>query len=120
MPMVCSAVVTVLPPGVFMTTTPFLVAAGISTLSRPLPARPTTLSFAAFSSRPAVTLVADRMMSASYSPMIFSISSTEVLLRASTSSPAFLSMSTPTGARLSLMRTFMIPPKRIYRPPPPS
>ena len=65
MPMVCSAVVTVLPPGVFMTTTPFLVAAGMSTLSRPLPARPMTLSFAAFSSSAAVTLVAERMISAS-------------------------------------------------------
>ena len=44
---VCSAVVTVLPPGVFMTTMPRRVAAGVSTLSRPEPARPTTFSFSA-------------------------------------------------------------------------
>ena len=39
--MVCSAVVIVLPPGVFMTTMPRRVAASVSTLSKPVPARPT-------------------------------------------------------------------------------
>ena len=37
-----SAVETVLPPGVFITTTPRCVAASTSTLSTPTPARPTT------------------------------------------------------------------------------
>ena len=37
-----SAVEIVLPPGVFMTTTPRCVAASTSTLSTPTPARPTT------------------------------------------------------------------------------
>jgi hypothetical protein len=44
-----------------MTTTPRAVAAGMSTLSTPIPARPTTLSLVAASSRSAVTLVAERM-----------------------------------------------------------
>ena len=40
----CWAVVTFDPPGVFMTTMPFFVAAATSTLSTPMPARPMTLS----------------------------------------------------------------------------
>ena len=40
----CSAVVIELPNGVFMTMTPRAVAAGMSTLSTPMPARPTTFS----------------------------------------------------------------------------
>ena len=60
MAMVCSAAVTELPWGVFMTTMPRLVAAFMSTLSTPVPARPTTLSRAARSTSSAVTLVAER------------------------------------------------------------
>ena len=45
MAMACSAVVIELPKGVFITTTPAAVAAGMSTLSTPMPARPMTLSF---------------------------------------------------------------------------
>ena len=45
MAMACSAVVMALPKGVFITTTPRAVAAVTSTLSTPMPARPTTLSF---------------------------------------------------------------------------
>jgi hypothetical protein len=56
-----SAAALELPPGVFMTTTPLAVAAGMSTLSRPDPARPTTLRLPAAESRSAVTLVALRM-----------------------------------------------------------
>ena len=48
--MACSAVVIELPNGVFITMTPRAVAAGMSTLSTPMPARPTTLSRVAFSS----------------------------------------------------------------------
>ena len=58
--MVCSAAVTEFPWGVFMTTMPRFVAASISTLSTPVPARPTTLSRVARSSRSGVTLVAER------------------------------------------------------------
>ena len=57
----CSAVVMELPKGVFMTMTPFAVAAGISTLSTPMPARPITFRFVACSRILAVTLVAERM-----------------------------------------------------------
>ena len=58
--MVCSAVVTELPNGVFITTTPRAVAASRSMLSMPMPARPTTLRWGAASSTRAVTLVAER------------------------------------------------------------
>ncbi len=57
----CSAVVIELPNGVFITITPRAVAAGMSTLSTPMPARPTTFSFVACSSSLAVTLVAERI-----------------------------------------------------------
>ena len=45
----CSAVVIELPNGVFITMTPFAVAAGMSTLSTPMPARPITFRFFALS-----------------------------------------------------------------------
>ena len=51
----CSAVVIELPKGVFITITPFFEAAGMSTLSTPMPARPMTLRLVARSS----TLVGD-------------------------------------------------------------
>jgi hypothetical protein len=51
----CSAVVTELPVGVFITTMPRRLAAGISTLSTPMPARPTTLSLCASSMTRGVT-----------------------------------------------------------------
>jgi hypothetical protein len=57
----CSAVVMELPKGVFMTMMPRREAAGMSTLSTPIPARPTTLRFVAASISLAVTLVAERM-----------------------------------------------------------
>ena len=43
----CSAVVIELPNGVFITMMPLAVAAGMSTLSTPMPARPITLRFCA-------------------------------------------------------------------------
>ena len=43
--MACSAVVIELPNGVFITMMPLAVAAGMSTLSTPMPARPITFSF---------------------------------------------------------------------------
>ena len=57
----CSAVVIELPNGVFMTMMPRAVAAGMSTLSTPMPARPITFRLFAASSILAVTLVAERM-----------------------------------------------------------
>ncbi len=57
----CSAVVTVLPKGVFMTMTPFWEAVGMSTLSTPIPARPITFRLAPASMISAVALVAERM-----------------------------------------------------------
>jgi hypothetical protein len=59
--MACSAVVTELPKGVFITITPRFDAAGMSTLSTPIPARPMTLSLVAASSTLSETLVAERM-----------------------------------------------------------
>jgi hypothetical protein len=61
----CSAVVIELPNGVFITMMPLAVAAGISTLSTPMPARPITLSFVALSMIFAVALVAERIASPS-------------------------------------------------------
>ena len=55
----CSAVVTALPNGVFITIIPFFVAAFLSILSVPIPALPMTLSFLAFLMILSVTLVAD-------------------------------------------------------------
>ena len=61
MAMACSAVVIELPKGVFITTTPAAVAAGISTLSTPMPARPTTFSRVAAATTSLSTLVALRI-----------------------------------------------------------
>ena len=61
MEIACSAVVTVFPPGVFITTMPLLDAAGMSTLSRPVPALPMTFRLSAAAMISAVTLVAPRM-----------------------------------------------------------
>ena len=63
--MACSAVVIELPKGVFITTIPLAEAAGMSTLSTPMPARPMTLRLSALASRSAVALVAERMASPS-------------------------------------------------------
>ncbi|MNX99751.1 hypothetical protein D3C86_1322180 [compost metagenome] len=59
--MACSAVVMELPNGVFMTMIPRREAAGISTLSTPMPARPMTLRLVAASISFSVALVAERM-----------------------------------------------------------
>jgi len=66
MPMVSSATATEFPPGVFITTTPFRVAASTSMLSTPTPARPMTFSRPGCSMVSAVTLVALRTASTSY------------------------------------------------------
>ncbi len=63
MAMACSAVVIVLPCGVFITTTPRAVADFTSILSTPIPARPTTFRLLAAASSSRVTLVAERTAS---------------------------------------------------------
>ena len=108
MEMACSAVVTALPKGVFITTTPALVAALKSTLSTPIPARPTTFSLSAFASNSGVTLVAERIASPSYSPIISPSSSGLRPGLKSTSIPASLKISIASGASLSLINTFII------------
>ena len=60
MAMACSAVVMELPNGVFMTTMPAAVAAGMSTLSTPMPARPITFMDLAAASTALSALVAER------------------------------------------------------------
>ena len=64
--MACSAVVMALPKGVFITTIPALVAAGMSTLSTPMPARPMTFSDFAAAITSASALVAERTARPSY------------------------------------------------------
>ena len=69
--MVCSAVLTVLPPGVFMTTMPLRVAAATSMLSTPTPARTMARSLPGFSSSSAVMVVPLRTMTPSARPQRF-------------------------------------------------
>mmetsp|Transcript_25652 Transcript_25652/g.35259 ORF Transcript_25652/g.35259 Transcript_25652/m.35259 type:complete len:280 (-) Transcript_25652:198-1037(-) len=64
------AVLTVFPPGVFMTIMPCFVAAATSILSTPTPALPTILIFTACFKTSGVTFVADRTTKPSYSPII--------------------------------------------------
>src|SRR6516165_240501 len=103
----CSAVVIELPNGVFMTMMPRAVAAAISTLSTPIPARPMTFSPLAFSKSLAVTLVAERMASPS-KPLMASASLSLSLPRLgwkSTSTPRSLKICTAAGDSASEMRT---------------
>ena len=105
--MACSAVVIELPNGVFITITPLAVAAGMSTLSTPMPARPTTRSFLAFSSSFAVTLVAERMARPSKSPIIsasLSLSAPSLGWK-STSTPRSLKICTAASESASEMST---------------
>ena len=105
--MACSAVVIELPNGVFITMMPRAVAAGISTLSTPMPARPITLRRVAPASSFAVTLVAERMARPSKSPMIAASLSLSLprLGWKSTSTPRSLKICTAAGDSASEMRT---------------
>merc|ERR1712202_64780 len=67
---VCSAALSVFPPGVFITTTPHLVAAFRSKLSTPVPALPITLKLGHFSMMSAVIFVADPLQLL-HNPVIF-------------------------------------------------
>src|SRR5574340_1059977 len=108
MAIVCSAVVTVLPPGVFITTMPRRVAAGVSTLSKPEPARPTTFRRPAAAMTSAVTLVPDRTINPSASLSSFRSSSFGSFVLTTTVKPAFSKTSTPCFDRLSLTRIFIV------------
>jgi hypothetical protein len=68
--MASCAVLTVFPPGVFMTMIPCLVAADTSMVSPPTPARPTILIFTACFSTSALTIVADHTTNPSLYPII--------------------------------------------------
>ena len=108
MAMACSAVVMVLPCGVFITTTPRAVAERISTLSTPMPARPTTFSRVAASNSSFVTLVAERIARPSYSPMMARRSAGDRPGFRSTSIPRLRKIATAAGDSLSLINTLGI------------
>src|SRR5215510_7118147 len=103
----CSAVVIELPKGVFITMMPLAVAAGMSTLSTPMPARPMTFNPFACSRILAVTLVAERM--ASPSKLLMTAASLSLSLPRlgwkSTSTPRSLKICTAAGDSASEMRT---------------
>src|SRR4029077_12540563 len=103
----CSAVVIEFPNGVFITMMPRAVAAAISTLSTPIPARPITFRFLACSRSLPVTLVAERIASPS-KPLIVAASLSLSLPRLganSTSSPRSLKIATAAGDNASEIRT---------------
>ncbi len=106
--MACSAVVIELPNGVFITMMPFAVAALISTLSTPIPARPTTFRLSAAWMIFSVTFVAERIASPSYWPMTEASLSLSLPRSGSnvTSMPRSLKICTAVGESLSEMRTF--------------
>ena len=107
--MVSSATATEFPPGVFITTTPFRVAASTSMLSTPTPARPMTFSRPGVSSTSAVTLVELRTASTSYCPtMAFSAAGARPSFTSTVSSGALRSVSRPSGDSSSATRTFIV------------
>ena len=105
MAMACSAVVIELPKGVFITTIPLEVAAGMSTLSTPMPARPMTFRLVAAAMTSLSALVAERTARPSYWSMILSSSSLLRPVFTSASTPRCLKMSIAAGLSLSAMRT---------------
>ena len=113
--MVCSAAAIVFASGALATMMPCLVAAGTSTLSTPTPARPITLRRVPFSIRSAVSLVAERIRIASYSPMRDSSSPSSQSTPRSTWKRS-RSRSTPESAIFSLTRTRKASFTRQWRP----
>src|SRR5918996_1038135 len=101
---VCSAAEITFDWGALTTMIPSRVAAATSTLSRPMPARPTTLRSRPASSTSASTLVADRTTRASTPPTAASSSSRVMPVRASTWWWA-ASSSTPASASGSAITT---------------
>ena len=106
--MVCSAVETVLPPGVFITTMPWRVAAGTSMLSTPTPARTIALSRVWSSRTSAVSCVPDRIAipSASFRAVCSAGGSLASLVSTTTSIPGSArSRASPSSASLSVTST---------------
>src|SRR5215211_2501381 len=101
---VCSAAEITFDWGALTTMIPSRVAAATSTLSRPMPARPTTLRSRPVSSTSASTRVADRTTRASTPATALSSSSRVMAVRASTSWVE-ASSSTPASASGSVSRT---------------
>src|SRR5512132_771617 len=101
---VCSAAEMTLDWGALTTMIPSRVAAATSTLSRPMPARPTTLRWPPASSTSASTLVADRTTRAS-APVTAASSSSRVMEPRASTSWAVRSSSTPASASGSAIRT---------------
>src|SRR4051812_40948953 len=101
---VCSAADRMLDCGALTTITPRRVAAPTSTLSTPMPARPTTIRSSAASSTGSVTLVAERMISASAPGTAPRSSSGESPRRTSTWWPASRRRARPPSAISSVTR----------------
>ena len=102
-PIVCSAAAVMLPRGAFTTRMPRRVAASISMLSTPTPARPTTRSRRPASKTFSPTLVALRTTRASKAGMASTSWASVSPVRTSTS-PAWRSLRRPSSARLSATR----------------
>ena len=103
--MACSAAERMFDWGALTTITPRSVAAATSTLSRPMPARPTTTSSVPASRTSAVTVVAERMTSA-WAPTTAETSSSGLSSSlTSTSWPASAIRSRPGWASFSVTRT---------------
>src|ERR1017187_6469486 len=107
---VCSATDTAFPPGVFITSTPAVVAASRSTLSTPTPARPITLSLGDLASTSAVTWTALRTSSASASARCCAYSLGLETMTFQPGSPR--NRSRAAGAMGSAMRMFIVQRKR--------
>src|SRR5712691_367939 len=94
--------------GALTTITPRRVAAATSTLSSPMPARPTTTRSAPASSTSAVTWVAERMMRPCAPATACRSSSADRPRRSSTSWPASRRWARPRGASCSVTRILAI------------
>ena len=101
---VCSAAETMFDCGALTTITPRRVADSTSTLSRPMPARPTTRRSDPAASTSSVTVVAERMIRAWAPGITVSSSSGDSPLRTSTSWPAARRRSSPPSAISSVTR----------------
>src|SRR5437588_3886765 len=113
---VCSAAERMFDCGALTTITPRLVAAATSTLSTPMPARPTTIRSWAASSTGSVTLVAERIISASAPPTASTNSSGDKPKRTSTEWPASRRRPKPPSAISSVTRIRAT--RRSYDPTP--
>jgi hypothetical protein len=102
---VCSAAERMFDCGALTTITPLRVAVATSTLSSPIPARPTTTSSVPASRTSALTCVALRMINAEAPRTALSSSSGDKPTATSTSKPAAVSVSMATWASGSVMRT---------------